>query len=127
MALHELAERLSVPRPETQAADFRAHQLVRPLLDDNDQRRRLLEDRFIAGPQATTNLADQLADVRRRYEATAGIEDALARGYQVRDRAWSELPYLISWSRSQGDWSGGRTSVDRDLGAGPAARAGRAS
>ena len=91
--------------------------LVRPLLEDADQGRRLIEDRIIAGPQATLNLADQLADVRRRYDASAAVEETLARGYQVRDRAWSEVPYLILWSRCRNQPSSGETPIDNEPGA----------
>jgi len=100
---HRLGERLSVPCPAgNYAADARAHGLVHPLLDGCDRARRNVEDGTFVGPQSTTDLPTLLEQVTQRYEKVSRIETAFSESYQVRDRAWAELPYLGPWVALRG-------------------------
>ena len=102
LQLHEFGARLAVPRPSQDAvADSRAHRLIRPLLDPPDQVRRTIEDRLFQGGSSTTDLEREVAEVDRQYRQLELRQATLARGYQVRDRAWAALPYLAAWSCGQ--------------------------
>lgn len=97
--LHEYAAQLAVPRTlQGEAADWRAHRVIRPLLEPPDQARRMIEDRLFEGGSSTTDLARQVLEVQRQYQQLDDRQATLARGYQVRDRVWSALPYLAAWS-----------------------------
>ncbi|TVS13001.1 MAG: VWA domain-containing protein [Planctomycetaceae bacterium] len=97
--LHEYAAKLAVPRElQDAAADSRAHRVIRPLLEPLDQARRMIEDRLFEDDASTTDLARQMLEVQQQYQQLDDRQATLARGYQVRDRVWSALPYLAAWS-----------------------------
>jgi hypothetical protein len=111
--LHRLGERLAVPHSNaTQAVvDSRSHLMVRPLLNQCDRDRRIVEDKIFLGPWAAADVPQQFQQispqsVRDKYESVRHINGLLAESYQVRDRAWRNLPYLARWARGPGPTSG---------------------
>lgn len=57
MDLDRLGERLAVPEGDNRlAADERAHTVIRPLLENADQRRRLAEDSVFVGPREAADI-----------------------------------------------------------------------
>ncbi len=104
MELHRLGEETAVPRGDVKwAADDRAHAIVRPLLDGADQFRRMTEDALFLGPQKADDIAARLDRANQKYQEIAALEMALAQGYQLRDRAWAELPYLAQGAAWQAE------------------------
>jgi hypothetical protein len=100
LGLHRRGEQLAAPHAvDTVAADARAHTLIRPLLDDCDTTRRGVEDAAFLGSELSPDLPSQIAAAQQKHDTAVAVATALARAYQVRDRAWVELPYLARWSR----------------------------
>ena len=93
LQLHRHGEQLAVPTPAGQhaLADYRAHMLVRALLDHCDEHRRMMEDTLFLGPRVPP-LEPQRA--RKLYQDVALVNRLLAESYQIRDRAWRDLPHL---------------------------------
>jgi Mg-chelatase subunit ChlD len=75
-----------------------------PLVDQADQARRSAEDRLFVGSPAVLNEADgfwekAIGEDGKGGEYRRAIDRAgeVAAAFQVRDRAWAELPYLAQW------------------------------
>jgi hypothetical protein len=102
MELELLGQRLAVPHGDAKvAADERAHAVISPLLDEADQLRRIAEDSVFIGPREAPDITARLDSANEKYGALAALEVDLARAYQLRDRAWAELPYLAQWAARQ--------------------------
>jgi hypothetical protein len=104
IALNRLGQQLAVPQASDKAAaDQRAHALVRPMLNEADQVRRISEDSVLLGPAEAPEIKATFDRATNLYDAIRALEADLARSYQVRDQAWSELPCLAQWTASQGE------------------------
>ncbi|MEX2560869.1 MAG: vWA domain-containing protein, partial [Pirellulales bacterium] len=93
-ALHNRAraEQLAAP------PDERVHYAVRPLVEAADADRRRAEDNlFVGGADELSEAASQASLAEAAYQQAAGRSARLARAYDVRDRAWWQLPYLAQW------------------------------
>ena len=102
LVARDQAEAAAAPR------DDRALYWSRLLVDKADGIRRKAEDGlFIGSPQAMKEAKDRWTQVNGKngeYQAAIDLNDEIADAFELRDRAWSELPDLVKWQlkRSRG-------------------------
>ena len=90
---------LATPRDDQgRVGDERAHYFVRAAVDHIDARRRELEDSlFIGELNARIDVDETLQNIADLHDRTAEIRRRVEGALRIRDRAWSQLPYLAYW------------------------------
>src|SRR5262249_26978697 len=106
LALRELGEQTS------SLADPRCHYAIRAAIDDANRLLREAEDGLFIGGGELAKSDRLVEEGQGAYRAAAVTAEKLTAICALRDRAWSELPYLAQWfcrsSESNGtrDYSG---------------------
>ncbi|HEY2146638.1 MAG TPA: vWA domain-containing protein, partial [Pirellulales bacterium] len=85
-------ERVAVPEDE------RVKNWTLPLVAAGDQAARQARDRLFAGDASSLTAAEgSWSDADHRYDQAEKLGKTVAAAFEVRDRAYAELPYLAEW------------------------------
>jgi len=96
--MHDRGERVAALRSALNLpGDVRAHACMRPLLDRADETRRSAEDLLFAGKASGMVSEDVFSEVRRVFDQSEEAMMVITAAFSTRDRAWSEMPYLLQW------------------------------
>lgn len=101
----DMAEQAAAP------ADERVQYWIEPMVDRADGLRRRAEDELFIGDEsslsdAVGNVWPQLLGEQGDYNKALKQANELAKAFELRDRAWAELPYLVEWQLTSPDVAG---------------------
>ncbi|HEX3871596.1 MAG TPA: vWA domain-containing protein, partial [Pirellulales bacterium] len=83
--------------------DYRIHYFARPMMNRGDDLRRVAEDDMFVGAPANLNDAQKSwAKAGDTYDTAHTRSLRLRRAMMIRDRVWSDLPYLARWLGRRG-------------------------
>ncbi|HWB13510.1 MAG TPA: vWA domain-containing protein [Pirellulales bacterium] len=91
LALRELGEQT------ISLADSRCHYAIRAAVADADRLLRESEDALFLGGAELAKSDQRVEQTQSAYRTAATTAEKLAAVWGVRDRAWSQLPYLAQW------------------------------
>ncbi|MBI3464061.1 MAG: hypothetical protein HY000_13545 [Planctomycetes bacterium] len=77
--------------------DERVHYWVQSIVAKSDELRRQAEDRLFIGGDALSEADKTASTAREGYQQAIERAERLSRAFQLRDRAWAELPYHALW------------------------------
>ena len=78
--------------------DERVKNWTLPLIAAGDQAARQARDRLFAGDASSLTAAEAFwSDAEHRYAQAEKLGKTVAAAFEVRDRAYAELPYLAEW------------------------------
>ncbi len=104
LVLGALKARQRAEQVASSGADERVQYFTRTLIDDADAKRREAEDLlFVGGPNELTDAKRLWADSDKQYQDAETLAAELAHAFDVRDRAFAELPYYAEWLERRRD------------------------
>lgn len=77
--------------------DDRVHYWVQSIIDQADRQRRQAEDRLFVGGTALEEAGPPAVTASQDYQQAIQRAQRLTTAFQLRDRAWAELPYHALW------------------------------